>query len=70
MLWLFYVESLSAKEIAQITGRSWVAVKTGMSRARAKLGKAIERRGGAPTRAPKAIAASVAQPLELKAGEP
>ena len=51
MLWLFYVESLSAREIAQVTGRSWIAVKTGLSRARTKLCKAIEKRGEAPSRA-------------------
>jgi RNA polymerase sigma-70 factor, ECF subfamily len=44
MLWLFYVEALTAREISQVTGRSWIAVKTALSRARARLHKAIQRR--------------------------
>ena len=36
-LWLYYVEELSAGEIAAVLGRSWLATKTLMSRARKKL---------------------------------
>jgi RNA polymerase sigma-70 factor (ECF subfamily) len=36
-LWLYYVEELSAGEIAALLGRSWLATKTLMSRARKKL---------------------------------
>jgi RNA polymerase sigma-70 factor, ECF subfamily len=36
-LWLFYVEDLSAGEVARVLGRSWVSVKTMLHRARKKL---------------------------------
>lgn len=68
MLWLFYVESLSAREVAQVTGRSWIAVKTGLCRARAKLCKAMERRGGAPSRAARGAPVLAGQDFVSKAG--
>lgn len=37
MLWLFYVEELSPREIALVSGKSWVAVKTALHRARRTL---------------------------------
>jgi RNA polymerase sigma-70 factor (ECF subfamily) len=37
MLWLFYVEQLPPRQIAQISGKSWVAVKTALHRARRTL---------------------------------
>lgn len=37
MLWMCYVEQLSPREIAQISGKSWVAVRTAMHRARKML---------------------------------
>lgn len=40
-LWLFYVEDMSAPEIAAVIERSWVAVKTILFRARRKLLKAF-----------------------------
>ena len=36
-VWLFYVEGLSAPEVAKVLGRSWVSVKTMLFRARRKL---------------------------------
>jgi RNA polymerase sigma-70 factor, ECF subfamily len=36
-LWLFYVEEVSAGDVAAILNRSWVSVKTLMHRARRKL---------------------------------
>ena len=36
-LWLFYVEELTAMEVARVLGRSWVSVKTMLHRARKKL---------------------------------
>jgi RNA polymerase sigma-70 factor, ECF subfamily len=36
-IWLYYVEDLSVREVAVVLGRSWVAVKTMMFRARQKL---------------------------------
>lgn len=36
-IWLFYVEQMSVKQIARVVGRSQVAVKTMMFRARQKL---------------------------------
>ncbi len=37
ILWLFYVEQLSPREIASVTGKSWVAIKTSLHRARRAL---------------------------------
>jgi RNA polymerase sigma-70 factor (ECF subfamily) len=36
-VWLFYVEGLSAPEVAKVLDRSWVSVKTMLFRARRKL---------------------------------
>ena len=36
-VWLFYVEGLSAPDVAKVLGRSWVSVKTMLFRARRKL---------------------------------
>jgi RNA polymerase sigma-70 factor (ECF subfamily) len=36
-VWLYYVEEMSAGEVAQVLGRSWVAVKTMLHRARKRL---------------------------------
>jgi RNA polymerase sigma-70 factor, ECF subfamily len=36
-LWLFYVDEVSAGQVAQIMNRSWVSVKTLLHRARKKL---------------------------------
>jgi hypothetical protein len=37
LLWLYYVEQVEPREIARITGRSWVAIKTALHRARKAL---------------------------------
>jgi RNA polymerase sigma-70 factor (ECF subfamily) len=42
-LWLFYVEEMSAPEIAKVLGRSWVSVKTMLHRARKRLGAEISK---------------------------
>lgn len=36
-LWLFYVEDLSPRDIARVLGKSWVATKTSLHRARKSL---------------------------------
>ncbi|HEX2971527.1 MAG TPA: sigma-70 family RNA polymerase sigma factor [Tepidisphaeraceae bacterium] len=36
-VWLYYVEEMKASEIAQVLGRSWVAIKTMLHRARKRL---------------------------------
>lgn len=36
-LWLYYVEEMSAREIAEVLERSWVSVKTMLFRARRRL---------------------------------
>jgi DNA-directed RNA polymerase specialized sigma24 family protein len=36
-LWLFYVDEVSAGDVAKILNRSWVSVKTLLHRARKKL---------------------------------
>ena len=36
-IWLFYVDDIPPRQIAQIMGRSWVWVKTALHRARKKL---------------------------------
>jgi RNA polymerase sigma-70 factor (ECF subfamily) len=36
-LWLYYVEDLSAGQVARVLGRSWVSTKTMMHRARKRL---------------------------------
>ena len=41
-LWLYYVEEMPVKEIARVQGRSRVAVKTMLFRARAKLLPALQ----------------------------
>ena len=41
-VWLFYGDDLNAKEIAAVLGKSWVAVKVMLHRARASLGKALD----------------------------
>jgi RNA polymerase sigma-70 factor, ECF subfamily len=42
VLWLCYVEQLSPREIAEVTGRSWVGVKTAMHRARKALAPHVQ----------------------------
>jgi RNA polymerase sigma-70 factor, ECF subfamily len=59
-LWLFYVEDLSAREVADVLGRPWGTTKVLMSRARKKLlpwldeeeGGAAQRAGRHPAAAP------------------
>jgi RNA polymerase sigma-70 factor (ECF subfamily) len=41
-VWLFYVEELSAREIAAVLDRSWAAVKTMLFRARRRLKPFVE----------------------------
>jgi DNA-directed RNA polymerase specialized sigma24 family protein len=41
-VWLYYVEGLSAPEVAKVLGRSWVSVKTMLFRARRRLAPALE----------------------------
>jgi RNA polymerase sigma-70 factor (ECF subfamily) len=41
-VWLYYVEELSAREIASVLERSWVSVKTMLFRARRKLRPLVE----------------------------
>lgn len=41
-IWLFYVEQMSVRQIAEVVGRSQVAVKTMMFRARQKLMSVLE----------------------------
>ena len=41
-VWLYYVEDMSVKDIARVQGRSRVAVKTMLFRARKKLLPALE----------------------------
>ena len=41
-LWLYYVEDLSAREIAAVLDRSWIAVKTMLYRARRRLSPWLE----------------------------
>lgn len=36
-VWLYYVEEMSAGEVSRVLGRSWVAVKTMLHRARKRL---------------------------------
>jgi RNA polymerase sigma-70 factor (ECF subfamily) len=40
-LWLFYADDLNAKEIARVLGKSWIAVKVMLHRARAALREAL-----------------------------
>jgi len=50
-VWLFYVEDMSAREIASVLERSWVSVKTMLFRARRRLLAVLrepETLGGAP----------------------
>ena len=37
-VWLYYVEEMTAGEVARVLGRSWVGVKTMLHRARKRLG--------------------------------
>lgn len=37
ILWMYYVQELPPREIAQVTGRSWVGIKTVLHRARKAL---------------------------------
>lgn len=37
ILWLFYVEQLSPQEISVVTGKTWIAIKTALHRARKRL---------------------------------
>ncbi|HEX4795888.1 MAG TPA: RNA polymerase sigma factor [Humisphaera sp.] len=41
-VWLYYVEGLSAPDVAKVLGRSWVSVKTMLFRARRRLAPALE----------------------------
>lgn len=41
-VWLYYVEEMSAREIAGVLERSWVGVKTMLFRARRRLREALE----------------------------
>lgn len=41
-LWLHYVESMPARDVAEVLGRSWVWVKTTLHRSRRKLAEALE----------------------------
>lgn len=72
MLWLFYVQQMPAREIAAVMGRSWVAVKTGLHRARHTLGRKMAARQAAtrPARTPAPPAASASSfSVTTKAGE-
>jgi RNA polymerase sigma-70 factor (ECF subfamily) len=40
--WLFYVEEMPAKQIADVMGRSWVSVKTILFRARKRLAPSLQ----------------------------
>ncbi|HWE94722.1 MAG TPA: sigma-70 family RNA polymerase sigma factor [Tepidisphaeraceae bacterium] len=40
--WLFYVEEMPAKQIADVMGRSWVSVKTILFRARKRLAPGLQ----------------------------
>lgn len=41
-IWLHYVESMPARDVAEVLGRSWVWVKTTLHRSRRKLAEALE----------------------------
>jgi len=43
LLWLFYVEEMPPREIASVTGRSWLSVKTALHRARRRLAEHLSR---------------------------
>lgn len=53
-LWLFYAEELSAAEIGHILGKSPIAVRVMLFRARGELGRELEARGLAAPAAPAA----------------
>ena len=42
VLWLYYVEQLTPREISGVTGRSWVAIKTALHRARRALAPHVQ----------------------------
>ena len=44
LVWLCYAEDLSPREIAQVTGKSWLAVKTALHRARRTLSSGMQER--------------------------
>jgi len=52
IVWLFYVEEMAVKEIAEVLGKSRVAIKTTLFRARKKLMPILEEYDGAFAKAP------------------
>jgi len=56
-LWMFYVEEMPVREIAALVGRSWVAAKTMLFRARKKLMPELRRLDPDQLRQPTPIAA-------------
>jgi RNA polymerase sigma-70 factor, ECF subfamily len=51
-VWLFYVEGMGAKDVAEVLGRSWVSVKTMLFRARRKLESSLSEWSGERARPP------------------
>lgn len=49
MLWLCYVEGFGPREIASVTNKSWIAVKTALHRARRALAPHLSSAGLGPT---------------------
>ncbi len=61
-LWLFYVEEMSAREIAAVLERSWVSIKTMLFRARRRLLELLAEHEDCPPARPASRATEPGQP--------